>query len=122
MQFEGMTKDGSTHWFHYPIEKIFTIDKKGKWIERTKQLYEIYEDEIKANKKKSTKSTKLSKSKELKNKSTKVNVIVSNSDIEDDKPIVSKGQNVLKYKSKVKSNSKYISDSEDDLDEFEDNK
>ena len=50
----------------------------------------------------------------------KANKIIANYDTDDDKPIISRGQNVLKYKSKVKSNSKYVSYSGDDLDELDD--
>jgi len=71
-------------------------------------------------KQKKTKSSKNKETKVKKNKSTKSNVVVANSDTDDDKQIVSKGQNVLKYKSKAKSNAKYISDSDsEDLDELE---
>jgi len=132
-QFKKLTKDGCSHWFHSPTEKIFTHNKENKWVKGKTKLYDVYADEIeefkeaKEKQKTTTKSTKSSKSKEVKetkekkNKSTKSNVVVSNSDTEDDKQIISQGQNVLKYKSKAKSNSKYISDSDEDtdLDELE---
>lgn len=130
VRFKKLTKDGSTHWFHYPTEKIFSNNREGKWVKGRNQLYNCYADEIeefkeaKEKQKKSTKSTKSSKSKETKekkNKSTKSNVVVSNSDTEDDKQVISQGQNLSKYKSKAKSNSKYVSDSDadTDLDELE---
>lgn len=131
--FKKLTKDGSSHWFHYPTEKIFSNNREGKWVKGKTKLYDIYADEIEEFKEakekqkkltKSTKSTKSSKSKkvkEKKNKSTKSNIVVDNSDTDDDKKIISQGQNVLKYKSKAKSNSKYVSDSDEDtdLDELE---
>jgi len=41
-----MTKDGCTHWFHCPTEKIFTLNKENKWVKGKSQLYDVYEDEI----------------------------------------------------------------------------
>lgn len=129
-KFKKLTKDGSIHWFHYPTEKIFTHNKENEWVKGKTKLYDVYADEIeefkeaKEKQKKSTKSTKNKEVKEItekKNKSTKSNVVVSNSDTEDDKQIVLKGQNLSKYKSKAKSNSKYVSDSDEntDFDELE---
>ena len=130
VRFKKLSKDGCSHWFHYPTEKIFSNNREGKWVEGKTQLYNGYADEIeefkeaKEKQKKSTKSSKSKKvkeTKEKKNKSTKSNIVVDNSDTDDDKKIISQGQNVLKYKSKAKSNSKYVSDSDEDtdLDELE---
>ena len=92
IQFSKLTKDGSTNWFHYPTEKIFTLNNKGnKWVKGKTQLYNVYADEIeqikevkevKEKHKKSRKSSKIinDKPKEKKNKFTKSNVVIDNSD------------------------------------------
>lgn len=128
VQFKTLTKDECTHWFHNSTNKIFTNDKKGNWTKGKKQLYDVYKDEIEeikkiwgTNVKKSSKSSKSKKNKEKKNKSTKStksNVVIVNSDSEVEK-VVAKGQNISKYKSKAKTNSKYISESDTDEDKDE---
>lgn len=98
VRFKKLSKDGCSHWFHYPTEKIFSNNREGKWVEGKTQLYNGYADEIeefkeaKEKQKKSTKSSKSKKvkeTKEKKNKSTKSNIVVDNSDTDDDKKIIS---------------------------------
>ena len=81
VKFKKLTKDNTTHWFHHPTEKIFTLDKENKWAKGKHKLYDVYADEIEEIKEtivKQKKSTKSSKNKEInekKNKSTKSNVV-----------------------------------------------
>lgn len=133
IQFKKLTKDGSTHWFHSPTEKIYTLNKEKKWIIGKTKLYDVLDDEIKEFKeiknKNKTKHKKTKSSKEevevkkevkvKKNKSTKSNVEITNSDAESEKQNESKGQNVLKYKTKAKSNAKYITDSDSDSEDLD---
>lgn len=111
IQFTKLSKDGCTHWFNYIDNKIYTLDRKQKWIKGDKSLYSSYSDEIEQIKKKISDSTQ--------NKSTKLNVLVKNVNTDSDEKDIEKstktlGQNTSKYKSKAKINSKYISEDSDD--------
>ena len=62
VRFEKLTRDGCSHWFHYPTEKIFSNNRERKWVKGKTQLYNGYADEIEEFKEKQKKSTKSTKS------------------------------------------------------------